>query len=105
MHGASVHSVAFLGVLCVKFRKARLAMSAPRSLLRTSHGSLSIGFWLRRLNRKLPLLGGSMKRLLIVAVLVLLTIPALAQQEVPDLQYESVPFLKITPDRNLGEVL
>jgi len=46
-----------------------------------------------------------MKRLLMVAVLVLLTRPALAQQDVPDLPYESVPFLKITPDRNLGEVL
>jgi len=46
-----------------------------------------------------------MKRLLMVALLVLLTRPALAQQDVPDLPYESVPFLKITPDRNLGEVL
>src|SRR3977135_4383352 len=46
-----------------------------------------------------------MKRLLIVAVFVLLTTPALAQQEGPDLPYESGPFLKITADRNLGEVL
>ena len=46
-----------------------------------------------------------MKRFCMIAVLSLLANPAFAQQEVPDLPYESVPFLKITPDRNLGEVL
>src|SRR3984893_17350311 len=46
-----------------------------------------------------------MKRVLIVAVLALFAMPAFAQQAVPDLPFESVPFLKITPDRNLGEVL
>src|SRR5579864_7239097 len=41
----------------------------------------------------------------------LLAAPALAQQAAPGLQnapeipFESVPFLKLTPDRNLGEVL
>src|SRR5260370_10798657 len=46
-----------------------------------------------------------MKQLLIVAVLALLAMPVCAQQVVPDIPFESVPFLKIAPDRNLGEVL
>ena len=48
-----------------------------------------------------------MKRLWIVGLLALLGTPAFAQMgpSVPDLPFESVPFLKITPDRNLGEVL
>src|ERR1700736_5428520 len=29
--------------------------------------------------------------------------PAFERQAVPDAPFESVPFLKITPDRNLGE--
>jgi hypothetical protein len=48
-----------------------------------------------------------MKRFWIVALLALVATPAFAQlgPTVPDLPFESVPFLKITPDRNLGEVL
>src|SRR6202158_4128149 len=46
-----------------------------------------------------------MKRVSIVLALALLVMPAFAQQAGPDLPFESVPFLKITPDRNLGEVL
>src|ERR1700726_1740212 len=46
-----------------------------------------------------------MKRFCMIVLLSLLATPAFAQQDVPDLPYESVPFLKITPDRNLGEVL
>src|ERR1700692_2014313 len=46
-----------------------------------------------------------MKRVLIVAVIALLAMPGVSQQAVADLSFESVPFLKITPDRNLGEVL
>src|SRR5665213_1680631 len=51
--------------------------------------------------------GGSMKRMCIVALLSLLATPLFAQQgsDAPDLKFESVPFLKITYDRNLGEVL
>jgi hypothetical protein len=52
-----------------------------------------------------------MKRPLIAVVLTLIGAPAFAQQATPGLQdapsipFESVPFLKLTPDRNLGEVL
>ena len=48
-----------------------------------------------------------MKLPFMMGLLVLLATPVFAQQgpNVPDLPYESVPFLKITPDRNLGEVL
>jgi 6-bladed beta-propeller len=52
-----------------------------------------------------------MKRPLIVVVLTLIGAPVFAQQAMPGLQdapsipFESVPFLKLTPDRNLGEVL
>ena len=46
-----------------------------------------------------------MKQFCMFVLLSLLAIPAFAQMDVPDLPFESVPFLKITPDRNLGEVL
>lgn len=48
-----------------------------------------------------------MKRLFMLGMLALLATPVFAQvgPAVPDLPYESVPFLKITYDRNLGEVL
>src|ERR1700694_5498858 len=46
-----------------------------------------------------------MKRVSIVLALALLVMPAFAQQAVPDLPFESVPFLKITPDSNLSECL
>src|SRR5260370_13897454 len=49
--------------------------------------------------------GGAMKKFCMIVLLSLLGMPALAQVDVPDLPFESVPFLKITPDRNLGEVL
>src|SRR5258708_16319615 len=49
--------------------------------------------------------GGAMKRFCMFVLLSLLAMPAFAQADVPDLPFESVPFLKITPDRNLGEVL
>src|ERR1700736_6847611 len=40
-------------------------------------------------------------------LLVVAAAPLCAQQSapVPDIKFESVPFLKLTPDRNLGEVL
>jgi hypothetical protein len=48
-----------------------------------------------------------MKRMWIVALLGLLASPVFAQQaqNAPDLKFDSVPFLKVTYDRNLGEVL
>src|SRR6202158_2585455 len=46
-----------------------------------------------------------MKRVSIVLALALLVMPAFAQQAVADIPFESLSFLKITPDRNLGEVL
>src|SRR5436189_3115079 len=52
-----------------------------------------------------------MKPLWIVVLAALLAAPAFAQQAAPGLQNapeipsDSVPFLKLTPDRNLGEVL
>src|ERR1039457_4854325 len=52
--------------------------------------------------------GGPMKRLPMIAFLVLLTAPALAQQgsSVPTLPFESVPNpLKYSIDQNVGEVL
>src|SRR6202162_5194866 len=47
-----------------------------------------------------------MKRILAI-LWVLVAAPLLAQQSapVPEIKFESVRFLKITPDRNLGEVL
>ncbi len=48
----------------------------------------------------------------IVFLVALLATPAFAQQpatpglqSAPEIPFESVPFLKLTPDRNLGEVL
>src|SRR5579862_6054377 len=52
-----------------------------------------------------------MKRLLIIPLLTLLAAPVFAQQNsptpqsAPEIPFDSVPFLKLTPDRNLGEVL
>jgi DNA-binding beta-propeller fold protein YncE len=48
-----------------------------------------------------------MKRFMIVALLVLFAVPAFAQfgPSVPTLPFQSVPLLKITYDRNLGEVM
>jgi len=55
--------------------------------------------------RKSQLFGGSMKWFCMITLLSLLATPVFAQQVVPDIPFESVPFLRITPDRNLGEVL
>ena len=54
-----------------------------------------------------------MKLPVLIGLLGLLTVPALAQeaapvpglQNAPEIPFDSVPFLKLTPDRNLGEVL
>src|SRR5260370_33711851 len=46
-----------------------------------------------------------MKLFCMFALLSLLASPVFAQEVVTDLPFESVPFLKITADRNLGEVL
>src|ERR1700694_201691 len=54
-----------------------------------------------------------MKRLVATLLFGLLAVPAFAQQapaapgvqNAPEIPFESVPFLKLTPDRNLGEVL
>jgi hypothetical protein len=46
-----------------------------------------------------------MKTFCMIVLLTLVAAPAFAQMDVPDLPFESVPFLKITPDRNLDEVL
>ncbi len=54
-----------------------------------------------------------MKRLLLALLFVSFAVPAFAQQaplapglqNAPEIPFDSVPFLKLTPDRNLGEVL
>ena len=54
-----------------------------------------------------------MKRLAFTALFALLAVPMLGQQappapgiqNAPEIPFDSVPFLKLTPDRNLGEVL
>ena len=54
-----------------------------------------------------------MKRLVATLLFGLLAVPAFAQQapaapgvqNAPEIAFDSVPFLKLTPDRNLGEVL
>jgi sugar lactone lactonase YvrE len=54
-----------------------------------------------------------MKRLLLALLFVSIAVPAFAQQaplapglqNAPEIPFDSVPFLKLTPDRNLGEVL
>lgn len=52
-----------------------------------------------------PLMKLLRMRVCMIALLLLAAMPASAQPDLPDVPFESSPLLKITPDRNLGEVL